>query len=96
MDKRYFVYILASKRHGTLYTGFSSILPTRIEQHKLGEGSQFTKKYNIKRLVYYEIHEDVNEAFLREKRIKTWKRQWKINLIEKDNPDWEDLSSTLV
>ena len=77
------------------YVGFMSNLPGRAEEHKLGEGSQFTKKYKVNKLVYYEIHHDVHQAFLRERQIKKWNRQWKINLIENDNPEWEDLYLTL-
>lgn len=95
-DKQYFVYILASKRYGTLYTGVTSQLVQRIWQHKLGLVDGFSKTYNVHYLVYYEIHVDVYEAITREKRIKKWKRQWKINLIEQDNPMWRDLSTGLV
>ena len=92
MDKQYYVYLLASKPYGTLYTGITSNLIQRIYQHKEELVDGFTKKYNVHQLVYYEIHLDVNEAILREKRIKKWNRQWKINLIQRDNPQWLDLS----
>ena len=92
MEKQYFVYLLSNKSYGTLYTGVTSHLIQRIYQHKAGLADGFTKKYNIHRLVYYEVHLDVNEAILREKRIKKWNRQWKINLIEQHNPQWLDLS----
>ena len=95
MDKQYYVYLLASKQYGTLYTGITSDLIQRIYQHKENLVDGFTKKYNVHQLVYYEIHLDVTEAILREKRIKKWKRQWKINLIAKDNPQWFDLSTGL-
>lgn len=95
MDKQYYVYLLASKPYGTLYTGITSNLIQRIYQHKQELVDGFTKKYNVHQLVYYEIHLDVNEAILREKRIKKWNRQWKINLIQRDNPQWLDLSNGL-
>lgn len=95
MDNQYYVYLLASKPYGTLYTGITSNLIQRIYQHKEELVDGFTKKYNVHQLVYYEIHLDVNEAILREKRIKKWNRQWKINLIQRDNPQWLDLSNGL-
>ncbi|HAT2067962.1 TPA: GIY-YIG nuclease family protein [Legionella pneumophila] len=91
-EMQYFVYILASKVYGTLYTGITSNLVQRIYQHKKGLAEGFTKRYNVHRLVYYEIHSDVYEAIIREKHIKKWNRQWKINLIEQNNPQWLDLS----
>jgi putative endonuclease len=92
---QYYVYILASKKYGSLYVGITSDLMGRIYQHKTNLIEGFTKKYSIHRLVYYEIHEDVNEAILREKQIKKWQRNWKINLIEEDNPHWIDLYNEL-
>ena len=89
------VYILANRKNGTIYTGVSSDLWTRIGQHKSGKGSAFTSKYGCARLVWYELHQQVVAAVHRENRIKTWKRQWKINLIEATNPHWDDLSMTL-
>jgi putative endonuclease len=91
-EKQYYVYILANKKYGTLYTGITSNLLQRLYQHKEGLAEGFTKKYTVHRLVYYEIHLDVYEAITREKRIKKWYRQWKINLIEQSNPQWLDLS----
>ena len=85
------VYILASKRNGTLYTGVTSDLIQRIYQHKEKIYGGFTVKYDVNLLVYYEVHEDIYEAILREKRIKRWRRAWKLELIEKENPNWEDL-----
>ena len=89
--KEYYVYILASKRNGTLYIGVTNNLLKRVSEHKdrLVDGS--TKKYNVHNLVYYERHNDIYCAITREKQMKKWKRQWKINLIEKSNPDWIDL-----
>jgi len=95
MEKQYFVYLLANKPYGTLYTGVTSNLIQRVYQHKEGAVEGFTKKYEIHRLVYYEIHADINEAILREKRIKRWRRQWKINLIEQTNPQWANLATGL-
>jgi putative endonuclease len=89
-DKIFYVYILASKPYGTLYTGVTSDLIQRVAQHKNKKLEGFTSTYKVDKLVYYEIHYDGYEAFHREKRIKKWKRQWKINLIVKDNPYWED------
>ncbi|HAT1776290.1 GIY-YIG nuclease family protein [Legionella pneumophila] len=91
-EKQYVVYILASKAYGTLYTGITSNLVQRIYQHKKGLTEGFTKRYNVHRLVYYEIHTDVYEAITREKCIKKWNWQWKINLIEQKNPQRLDLS----
>lgn len=92
---QHFVYILSSKKNGTLYIGVTTDLKKRIWQHKEKVLEGFTKKYNVKNLVYYEIYEDYWEAANREKRMKTWNRQWKIDLICKDNPDWDDLYDRL-
>lgn len=94
-ERQYYVYILASKINGTLYTGVTSNLVQRIYQHKEGLIEGFTKKYKVHYLVYYEIHSNINEAIIREKRIKKWNRQWKINLIEQHNPKWLDLDKSL-
>jgi putative endonuclease len=90
--KTYYVYILANKRNRTLYIGITNDLVRRISEHKSGMIEGFTKKYSIDKLVYYESTTDVNEAITREKRLKKWKRQWKIDLIENSNQDWQDLS----
>jgi putative endonuclease len=92
MEKQYFVYLLASKPYGTLYVGVTSNLIQRVFQHREGLVDGFTKKYDVHKLVYYEVHLDIREAILREKRIKKWNRQWKINLIEQNNPHWVNLS----
>ena len=84
------VYILANRKNGTLYTGVTSDLVRRMDQHKSGAGSAFAAKYGCKTLVWFERFNDINDAIHREKRIKEWKRQWKINLIEESNPDWFD------
>jgi putative endonuclease len=89
--KQYFVYILASKRNGTLYLGITSNLLKRVYEHKNNLIEGFTKKYNVHTLVYYEAYNDIYDAIAREKSIKKWKRRWKIELIEKSNPKWEDL-----
>ncbi len=85
------VYILASKRNGTLYVGVTNNLAARIFAHREGRGSAFTKRYNVKMLVWYESYDLVTDAIQRETSIKRWPRQFKLNLIEKDNPDWNDL-----
>jgi putative endonuclease len=90
-EKQYYVYIITSKRNGTLYTGITSNLADRIYKHKQGTYDGFTKKYKIEKLVYYEIYSDVYEAINREKQLKNWKRDWKIQLIEEDNKVWRDL-----
>jgi putative endonuclease len=92
----YYVYILASKRNGTLYTGFTGNLPQRIYDHKNDFVPGFTKKYGIHTLVYYECCEDRESAISREKQIKEWKRSWKLELIEKDNPEWKDLYDEII
>lgn len=89
--KQYFVYILASKRNGTLYLGITNNLLKRVYEHKNNLIEGFTKKYNIHTLVCYEVYNGIYDAIAREKRIKKWNRRWKIELIEKFNPEWEDL-----
>ena len=91
-----YVYILASKKNGTLYTGVTSDLIKRVNEHKNDARDGFTKRYQVHSLVYYESHDDINSARTREKQIKAWKRQWKINLIEKENPEWVDLYPGLL
>jgi len=86
-----YVYIMDSKRNGTLYTGVTSDLIMRVWQHKQGTGSKFTAKYQINRLVFYEPYKDIDAAIAREKQLKNWKREWKVELIETDNPYWRDL-----
>lgn len=94
--KQYYVYILASKKNGTLYIGATGDLVKRVYEHKQNDVEGFTEQYNVHNLVYYEIYKDVNEAILREKRMKKWNRQWKINLIEKNNPQWVDLYKEII
>ena len=87
----YFVYILASKKNGVLYIGVTNNLKRRIYEHKHDLIKEFTKNYKVHTLVYFETHNDIKYAIVREKKLKKWNRQWKLDLIEKENPDWEDL-----
>lgn len=89
------VYILASGRHGTLYIGVTSDLLARLHQHREGITKGFTARYAVHRLVYYEMHGEMDAAITREKQLKNWRRDWKIELIERDNPFWEDLAVNL-
>jgi putative endonuclease len=93
---KYFVYILASRRYGTLYIGLTNDLSRRLYQHRSGAVSSFTRDYAVHRLVHYEVHEDLTAARERERSLKGWRRDWKINLIEEANRDWSDLTPTLV
>jgi len=86
-----YVYILASQTAGTVYVGVTTALAKRMSEHKQGKYGGFSKKYGIKKLVYYEVHEEITAAITREKQIKEWKRAWKIRLIEEKNPHWNDL-----
>jgi len=88
----YYVYILASKPNGTLYVGVTNNLQRRVEEHRSGLVEGFTKQYGVHRLVYFEQTSNVVAAIEREKRIKKWNRQWKIELIESQNPEWKDLT----
>lgn len=90
-EKQFAVYIVASQRNGTLYTGMTSNLPQRIWQHKNHVAHGFTNDHNVTLLVWFEIHASAEAAITREKQIKKWDRQWKLDLIEQDNPDWRDL-----
>ncbi len=96
MKKQPAVYILASKRNGTLYVGVTSNLVKRIWEHKNNFTEGFTKRYEIHHLVWYEMHEDMDSAIQREKRVKGWKRAWKLELIENANPLWKDLYHAIV
>jgi putative endonuclease len=89
--KQYYVYIMASKQNGTLYTGFTSDLVKRVYQHKTKAIAGFTTRYGVTNLVYYEVTADVHQAIKREKNIQSWKRSWKLKLIESKNPNWNDL-----
>ncbi len=92
----YYVYILASRKHGTLYLGVTSDLVRRVCEHKSKAAPGFTAKYRVDRLVWFEAHDDVTAAISREKKIKKWRRDWKITLIEADNPDWHDLWDAII
>ena len=92
----YYVYILASKKDGVLYIGVTNNMIKRVWEHKKGLAEGFTKKYFVKKLVYYESTPDINSAICREKQLKKWKRDWKVELIEKMNPGWEDLYENIV
>jgi putative endonuclease len=94
--KQYYVYILASKFHGTLYIGVTSDLIKRVWEHKNKVVEGFTEKYSVSRLVYFDVFSDPENAIKREKRYKRWNRQWKINLIEASNPGWDDLYDRIL
>ena len=96
MPKQPAVYILASKRKDTLYIGVTSDLQKRAWEHKNDLVEGFTKRYGVHRLVYYELHEEMMLAIRREKQMKKWNRDWKLRLIEKQNPDWQDLWEEIV
>ena len=87
----YWVYIVTNKPNGTLYIGVTGGIDDRIERHKNGEGCIFTSKYKLHKLVYFEEFQYIDDAIKREKQLKNWHRQWKINLIEEENPNWNDL-----
>jgi len=89
--KNYFIYIVSNKKNGTIYIGVTSNLPKRIWEHKNKIFDGFTAKYDLNKLVYYEVHSEILAAISREKRLKEWPRKWKLALIEKMNPMWEDL-----
>jgi putative endonuclease len=96
MNKAYYVYILASDRNGTLYIGVTSNLKRRVDEHKRGVTGGFTSKYNANILVYYEMTNSIDLAIQREKTLKKWNRRWKIDLVEKANPDWKDLFEDFI
>jgi putative endonuclease len=91
VSRQYYVYILASRRNGTLYTGVTRDLLRSVYDHKNNVREGFTSRYGVHTLVWFEVFEDIGEAILREKRVKKWRRAWKIELIQKANPDWRDL-----
>ncbi len=92
----YFVYIMTNRKDGTLYTGVTSDLLKRVAEHKSGVIKGFTQRYNLHRLVYYETFGDIDLAIHREKMMKRWQRAWKVELIEKKNPNWDDLYELLL
>lgn len=93
MPNSYWVYMMTNKRRTTVYTGVTNSIRRRVSEHRLGVGSDFTDRYNLQHLVYYELFTDVNQAIAHEKRIKRWKRAWKDELIMRDNPEWTDLAA---
>ena len=95
-DNCYYVYMLASKKDGVLYTGVTNNLLRRVCEHKSDVKDGFTRKYHVHKLVYFERYGSINSAIVREKRIKKWNRQWKIRLIEENNPEWMDLSDEFL
>ncbi len=96
MARSYWVYILCSKRNGTLYVGVTNDLGRRVLEHRMGAVPGFTRRYDVKSLAWYEEHGDVNEAIAREKAVKRWDRAWKLALIERMNPQWRDLFDDLA
>ena len=96
MNKQPAVYVLASKRNGTLYVGVTSDLIKRVWEHKNNVVKGFTERYSVYQLVWYELHETMESAIRKEKMLKNWKRVWKLELIEKRNPNWQDLYETIV
>lgn len=94
--KSYFVYILASKKNGTLYVGVTNDICRRVYEHKEKLVAGFTEKYNVSKLVYVEEFDNINEALHREKCIKKWNRKWKLRIIEEQNPDWNDLYENIL
>ena len=96
MSKQPAVYILASDRNGTLYIGVTSDLTKRVWEHMNNMVEGFTKRYGVHRLVWYKVHDTMESAIQREKRLKEWKRVWKLELIEETNPEWKDLYPTIV
>jgi putative endonuclease len=96
MERSYYVYILASRRNGTLYIGVTNDLIRRVWEHREGLVPGFTKTYGVKMLVYYEMFEMISAAIYRETRLKKWNRKWKLDLIESTNPGWKDLYPTLM
>lgn len=93
--EKHFVYIMASKRNGTLYIGYTNNLKRRVSEHKRANRETFTQRYEINKLVYYEMHDGEKLAFRRERQMKKWYRAWKIKLIEEFNPEWKDLYDEL-
>ena len=94
--KQYYVYILSSRKNGTLYIGVTDDLIKRVYEHKQNLIEGYTNKYNVHTLVYYEAHDDIQEAIIREKQIKKWNRKWKLRLIEEMNLEWRDLYDEIV
>lgn len=91
-----YFYLLASRKHGTLYAGATTDLPKRVWEHRAGVIPGFTQQYEVKRLVHFETYDDIADAIVRERRVKEWKRAWKIQLIERENPHWDDLAVSVL
>ena len=96
MEKAFYVYLLASQKNGTLYTGVTSDLVKRVWEHREGVVEGFTSKYGVKDLVWFEVHDNAISAISREKQLKKWNREWKINLIQQENPTWRDLYADIT
>ena len=96
MEKGGWVYIMADRYRGTMYVGVTANLAARIYQHRIGTGSDFCRRYGLARLVWAEQGNEIQNCIAHEKRVKRWRREWKFAVIEKDNPDWIDLSDTIV
>lgn len=94
--KKGFVYMMSNKKDGVLYIGVTSDIVKRIYEHKNGFVDGFTKQYNLKNLVYYEVYDDITEAVKREKQLKNWHREWKVELVNMQNPHWEDLYESIL
>jgi putative endonuclease len=94
--KKGFVYMMSNKQDGVLYIGVTSDIVKRVYEHKNGFADGFTKKYNLKNLVYYEVYDEIEEAIKREKQLKNWHREWKVELVNKQNPNWEDLYESIL
>jgi putative endonuclease len=92
----FYVYLLASKKHGTLYLGVTNDLVRRGHEHKAGHGDSFSKRYGVTKLVWFETYDDAPTAIAREKELKKWRRDWKVRLIEESNPNWDDLYSAIA
>jgi len=95
-DENYYLYIIASKKNGTLYIGVTNDLVKRIYEHKQNAVNGFTKKYNVHTLVYYKVHRDIEETIMKEKQMKKWNRKWKVRIIEEKNPEWKDLYDEII
>jgi putative endonuclease len=96
MNDRFFIYIMANKRNGTIYIGVTNNLPRRVWEHREGLVEGFTSRYGLKMLVYYEVFDSISLAIQRETSLKRWPRRWKLALIEKDNPQWKDLAEEVA
>lgn len=94
--KKGFVYIMSNKQDGVLYIGVTSDIVKRVYEHKNSFVDGFTKQYNLKNLVYYEVYDDIEEAIKREKQLKNWHREWKMELVNKQNPNWKDLYESIL